>query len=191
MLSTLFLAQGVPMLYSGDEFRNTQFGNNNAYCQDNEISWLDWACAEKNADILRFTREIIAFRRAHPILRHKTFLTGTPRHGFTAPDISWHGLLPYQPDWTPESKIIACMLCGKYSWEDSETEDCDIFMAFNSGLGNRKIVLPDSPGENRWKRVIDTALESPHDIVPDNEAPVLDDNVYYLKKQSTLVLVSC
>jgi pullulanase/glycogen debranching enzyme len=75
-LLTLFISRGVPMLLGGDEFRRTQRGNNNAYCQDNEVSWFDWSLLEEHKEIQRFTRGMIAFRRAHPVLRKEEFLHG-------------------------------------------------------------------------------------------------------------------
>ncbi len=78
MLATLLLSQGVPMLLSGDECRRTQRGNNNAYCQDNAISWFDWRLVEKNADLVRFVQGLIALRRANPTVRRKDFLRGEP-----------------------------------------------------------------------------------------------------------------
>src|SRR5262249_35769327 len=81
LLLTLLLAQGVAMLLAGDEFLRTQGGNNNAYCQDNEVSWIDWTLAEKNADFVRFVRELIALRQRHPALRRRGFLRGAGRDG--------------------------------------------------------------------------------------------------------------
>ena len=92
LLATLFLSQGVPMLLAGDEFLRTQRGNNNAYCQDNETSWVDWSLAVSNSDFLRFVREMIALRKRHPALRRCHFFTGS--------DIAWHGIEPYRPDFS-------------------------------------------------------------------------------------------
>ena len=89
LLATLLLSQGVPMLLSGDECRRTQRGNNNAYCQDNPISWFDWRLVEKNADLVRFMQGLIALRRANPTLRRKDFLRGEPWLTGELPDVSW------------------------------------------------------------------------------------------------------
>ncbi|QHI68318.1 glycogen debranching protein GlgX [Tichowtungia aerotolerans] len=92
LLATLFLSQGVPMLLAGDEFGRTQQGNNNAYCQDNEISWVDWSLLEKNKELFEFTKQLIALRKAHPALRRKTFFTGKG-------DVKWIGPDGKDPDW--------------------------------------------------------------------------------------------
>ncbi len=88
-LATLLLSQGVPMILSGDECRRTQHGNNNAYCQNNEISWFDWSKVEANADLLRFFRSLTAFRRRQPSIRRKYFLSGEPVNGRELPDVNW------------------------------------------------------------------------------------------------------
>ena len=88
-LATMMLSQGVPMLLSGDECLRTQRGNNNAYCQDNEISWFNWRLEERNADLMRFTKELIAFRRAEPTVRRRHFLRGFPEVEGALPDVSW------------------------------------------------------------------------------------------------------
>lgn len=92
----LLLSQGIPMLLSGDEFRNTQFGNNNAYCQDNKISWLDWSRLEKNRDVFLFFKKMIAFRAAHPVLRRSDFFCGENSTGY--PELSFHGEKPWELD---------------------------------------------------------------------------------------------
>ena len=104
-LLTLFISRGVPMLLGGDEFRRTQRGNNNAYCQDNEVSWFDWSLFEKHKEIQRFTRGMIAFRRAHPVLRKETF--------YTDADIKWFAPNGGPPNWTdPRQKSFACLIPG-------------------------------------------------------------------------------
>src|SRR5205814_2251524 len=86
LVATLFLSQGVPMLLAGDEFLRTQQGNNNAWCQDNEISWVDWTLAPRNADFLRFVHEMIALRKRHPVLRRRQFFRGSGPTGHLEPD---------------------------------------------------------------------------------------------------------
>ena len=111
-LTILMLSQGVPMMVMGDEARQTQFGNNNAYCQDNEITWFDWARADEHADLTRFTSELIAFRMEHPTLRRSRFFTGELNERGLA-DISWHGCRIFAPGWDdPESRVLAFTLAG-------------------------------------------------------------------------------
>jgi isoamylase len=102
-LLTLLVSRGVPMLLGGDEFRRTQGGNNNAYCQDNETSWYDWSYLEKHAEILRFTRGMIAFRHAHPILSKEKF--------YTEAEIQWFSPQGGLPAWVdPQEKQFACLI---------------------------------------------------------------------------------
>jgi isoamylase len=100
-LAMLLLSQGVPMLLMGDELGRSQQGNNNTYCQDSELSWLDWSLAQKNAELLRFCRAMVQFRHRHPVLKH-------PEHpGPGGPQVIWHGLRPWQADWSPGSRVLA------------------------------------------------------------------------------------
>src|SRR5262249_18234185 len=107
LIATLLLSQGVPMLLAGDEFLRTQHGNNNAWCQDNEISWVNWNLAAENADFLRFVREMIALRKRHPALRRRTFLRGAGPDGTQRPDVIWHGITPGRPDFSAFSRSLA------------------------------------------------------------------------------------
>ena len=111
-MATLLLSQGVPMLLAGDEFLRTQRGNNNAWCQDNEIGWIDWTLTEKNADFLRFVREMIALRKRHSALRRPAFFRGRGPTGEFEPDIVWHGLEPRRADFGPTSRIVAFAIDG-------------------------------------------------------------------------------
>ena len=129
-LLTLFISRGVPMLLGGDEFRRTQRGNNNAYCQDNEVSWFDWSLLEKHKEIQRFTRGMIAFRRAHPVLRTETF--------YTDKDIKWFAPNGATPDWMdPRQKSFACLILGK-------TEP-DLFLLFNADTTSVDFSIPVLP----------------------------------------------
>jgi glycogen operon protein len=162
LLATLLLSQGVPMLLAGDEFLRTQGGNNNAWCQDNEVSWLDWSLAGRNADFLRFTREMIALRRRHPALRRRTFLR--------AGDVVWHGIEANKPDFSATSRCLALVLDGRRTGREP---DRDFYMAFNAWKGALSFRIPPAPQGKRWRRTVDTALASPLDIVGLNEGPVV------------------
>ena len=102
-LLTLFISRGVPMLLGGDEFRRTQRGNNNAYCQDNETSWYDWRYLQQHQDIFRFARDMMAMRRAHPVLARERF--------YTDAEISWFNPSREPPDWSdPHARQLACLI---------------------------------------------------------------------------------
>ena len=178
----LLLAHGVPMILSGDELGRTQQGNNNAYCQDNEISWLDWRMAESNAGLLRFFQLMIAFRKRCDLLRRSTFeLNG--ENGF---HITWHGTKRVKPDWGYESRTLAMQLSQLH---DDGSRD-DIHFIANAYSGNLDFELPQI-GEREWFRLVDTALASPQDIAEDGqEFPLLSQESYSVKGRSVAIFVA-
>ncbi|MHB1425118.1 MAG: glycogen debranching protein GlgX [Gemmataceae bacterium] len=180
LIATLLLSQGVPMLLAGDEFLRTQGGNNNAWCQDNELSWVDWSLVERNAGFLRFAREMIALRKRHPALRRRSYLWGS--------DVIWHGVVPYKPDFSPWSRSLALVLDGRRTGREP---DRDIYMAFNAWIGTLNFRIPPAPQGRKWHRVVDTALESPLDIVGLDEGPRIEaGSTYPVVPFSTLVLIA-
>jgi isoamylase len=189
-IATLFLSQGIPMFLAGDEFRRTQHGNNNAYCQDNEISWVDWGLMKTNGDLHRFTREAIRFRREHPALRKKTFFTGTAAPGKKHPDLSWHGHDINGPDWGPESSSIAMLINGKCADISGGGPDADLFVIFNASPASRDYLIPESPSGRPWKVALDTSNPTPEDIFVKGTEPYVHGNAYFVKEHSTVVLVS-
>jgi glycogen operon protein len=190
LIATLFLSQGIPMLLAGDEFRRTQRGDNNAYCHDNEISWVDWGLLEENRELVRFTAGMIRFRKEHPLLRNNTHFTGAITEGFSLPDISWHGHKPHAPDWSGKSHSIALLINGEYSRDKPEQRDSDIYMIFNASKINRWYHIPEAPSGASWKRAIDTSLGSPRDILDSGEEEEIGGNRYYVRKMSTVVLTA-
>ncbi len=142
LMATLMVSQGVPMILGGDELLRTQHGNNNAWCQDNPIGWVDWTLEERNADFLRFTRMIIALRKAHPILRRRTFFSGI-RKGLP-PEILWHGVQPSRPDFGPDSHSIAFALDGRRS-DRVNFVDRDIYIAMNAYHESLDFRIPAAP----------------------------------------------
>lgn len=159
MAASLLLSQGVPMISAGDEFGRTQRGNNNAYCQDNEVSWLDWDKAESNKDLLRFFRRVIEFRRNHSLFRQREFIGHGPQQ---IPKIIWHGVQLQQPDWSWHSRSIAVEL-------QFDGQDSDLFFIFNAYSDQLTFQLPALGHGKRWCRLLDTSLESPYDIADSNE----------------------
>ena len=178
LLATLFLSQGVPMMLAGDEFLRTQSGNNNAWCQDNEISWLDWHLTARNSDFLRFARELIALRKRHAILRRRDF--------FRPGEVFWHGVEPFQPNFSAHIKTVALTLDGSKTGREP---DRDFFMAFNAWRDAVKFTIPPSPRGKRWRRVIDTALASPLDIVGLDEGPVVAVGAEYAVSAHSLIVL--
>jgi glycogen operon protein len=190
LLATLLLSQGVPMLLAGDEFLRSQNGNNNAWCQDNQTSWVDWTLATKNADFQRFVREMIALRKRHPALRRCAFFRGTGPHGNQPADIVWHGLEPERPDFSSRTRTLAFAINGRQLVPPGIV-DSDFYVAFNAWREALPFRIPASPSGRTWRRIVDTALPSPMDIVAFEEATrVPAGTVYSVAPFSLVVLIS-
>jgi len=176
LLLTLFISRGVPMLLGGDEFRRTQRGNNNAYCQDNGVSWFDWSLLEKHKEIQRFTRGMIAFRRAHPVLRRETFYTDT--------DIKWFAPDGATLEWRDQrQKSFACLILG-------QTEP-DLFLLFNADTRSVDFSIPALPAWKIWRLAVDTSRIAPDDIFDAGRAPSLQGEIgFRLEPRSSAILLS-
>jgi glycogen operon protein len=173
-LATLILSQGTPMLLGGDEMRRTQRGNNNAYCQNNEISWYDWRLPERHADLVRFCSRLVCFRRAHPVFRRPAFFTGRDTSLNEIPDISWRGADGAVPDWgDPELRAVAFLLDGHRHETHAEEDDDDFFAAINAGITPVTFALPTAPGGKGWLLVMDTGREAPEDFHDPGQEPSL------------------
>jgi glycogen operon protein len=154
-IAILLVSQGVPMLLAGDEVLRSQAGNNNAYCQDNQLSWLDWSFSPAQRDVLRFTRELIALRKRHPSLQRTRFID--PR----SDDIRWYGETLDAPSWhDPEGRVLCFTLAGMAANEPA------LHVQINMSPAARSLPLPHiTPKE--WRRVVDTTLVAPNDVTPD------------------------
>jgi glycogen operon protein len=180
-LATALLATGAPMLLMGDEVRRSQAGNNNAYCQDNDVSWFDWTLVERHADLHRFVKLLAGFRQ-----RRDVVFAG---HGLSLnrllerAHIEWHGVALGQPDWSDSSHSLAFTLRTLQSrfWLHG------IFNAYWEPLTFALPPIPDH-GRHAWRRCIDTALASPDDIVPWNQAPAVTRPDYAVQPRSVVLL---
>jgi isoamylase len=178
----LLLSQGVPMITAGDEVRRTQKGNNNAYCQDNEISWFNWDLVDKNSLMLRFFKLMIHFRTQHSVLRRGHFFVGDVNERGLA-DISWHGVNLFTPGWyDAESRTLAFTLGGFNG-------DTDIHVIFNMYWEGLEFELPVVK-DRVWHRVVNTAFTSPMDIVEPGQEIAVQGNTYFVKERSVVVLIS-
>ncbi len=188
LMATLLISQGVPMILGGDEFLRTQGGNNNAWCQDNPTSWVDWRLAESNEDFLRFVRQMIALRLRHPALRRKTFFHGGSRGG--PPDVAWHGIEPCKPDFSHDSRALAFTLDGRQT-DRPGVIDRDFYVALNAYWEPLTFRVPASPTARPWRRTVDTALPSPDDALGLDEGPVVPVlHRYRVESRSLVILVS-
>jgi len=172
MMATLLLSQGVPMVVSGDEIRKTQRGNNNAYCQDSDISWFDWRLVEKNADMLRFFQGLTKFRREQPSVRRQHFLTGKPVDGRKIPDVSWYSPEGHPLDWGQHDLAMVAYIAAPSRVDDPEGLGRDLVMMFNSTGQDRSFKLPAMGRGIKWNLFVNTAGISPEDIYPDLDGPM-------------------
>ncbi|MEN8256874.1 MAG: glycogen debranching protein GlgX [Thermodesulfobacteriota bacterium] len=183
MAVILMLSQGVPMLVAGDEFGRSQLGNNNAWCQDNELSWLNWQLAEKNKGQLRFFKMLIALRRRHKIFRRCEFFDDEEH----APGITWQSRIPGKQDWTEDNLCLAFLLHGD---QVTGSRDDDFFIMLNGSLSKKSFIIPDLDHRRSWRSVIDTAADSPADIVAEKEGTEVGQGKIQVGGMAAVVLVS-
>lgn len=195
-LATLMLSQGVPMMLGGDEFGRTQQGNNNTYCQDNPLSWLDWQLRSPYAWLLNFTQQLIAFRRQHPVFRRRDWFQGRALHGSGISDIGW-----FNPDGSELSEA---------QWHDGSAKSLNVFlngqeipspdahgnrilddsflMFFNAQPEALTFVIPENLRSRSWKVVLDTKLEAGFLEAPDE---VNSDSVVVAERSLALLMCDC
>jgi glycogen operon protein len=187
MLATLLLSQGVPMLLMGDECRRTQRGNNNTYCQDNAINWLDWNLVDKNAELLRFYRELVQFRRQQPSVRRPTFLTGRSPRPSKMPDVSWFDPSGKSIDWSNTAHSLCCLFATTGLTDSSAR---NVLVLTHSGPAEQEFLLPDVVRGIPWRLFVDTAGESPSDVFPRDTGPPLEGRKVRLTHHALKCFVS-
>lgn len=172
LMVALMISQGIPMILMGDEYAHSKNGNNNTWCQDNQLNWFLWNQLKEKGDFYRFYRLMIHFRKSHPILNRDTF--------WNENDIKWHGVNPDQPEWELENQLIAFSLY-------SEGQP-DLYIAFNAS-GNELVFNLPSPGEdNHWKWIINTNNPAPLDFYDDKKSKIVKQNHVTLARYSCIVL---
>ena len=187
-ITILLLSRGIPMILSGDEFANTQFGNNNAYCQDNEISWLDWDKLEENQELFNYFKSLIEFRKQHPVLRTDHFDTDYNRTGY--PEISWHSLKLWDFDPSASTLTIAVLFAGPADKYDTN-HDQFIYAAINMHWEMHGYELPNLPRGKEWHIVANTGVEAPEDVWTPSKRPAVEDqNEVLVGPRSIILLVA-
>ena len=171
----LFCSIGIPMFLAGDEFCNSQAGNNNAYCQDNETSWINWEQLQENRDIFLFFKQLIAFRKEHPLFRRASF--GTPEN---YPPISFHGVNPWQFDYSDSNRVVGILLTGKT--EDKKNDF--IYIAINSHWENHRINLPLLPNNTPWQLIINTEFDDKSFIKEQYRPNIYQQNLLFARSVS-------
>lgn len=167
LLSTLLLAQGTPMLLGGDEFARTQRGNNNAYCQDNEISWVDWALKDKNESLVRFASQLMNLRHKYPILRRNLFLNGEYSEELGVRDVTWintNGAEMAVENWhDPATRCFGMLLDGRAQTTGirQRGKEATVLLVVNGFFDAVEFTLPEAVGGSAWSLLIDTNLSEP------------------------------
>ena len=180
-LCLVLLSQGVPMIYAGDEMCNSQKGNNNPYCLDNEISWTNWNTTAIARDILEFTKQLIKFRKEHKVLHLSKETRQMDYRGYGLPDMSYHGTKAWYADFSHFNRHFSAMYCGKYALEDGCEEEPDIYIAYNMYWEKLEFGVPSARSKKKWRVAFSTDnTQEPEDI----------DRVYNAPGRSITVLVS-
>jgi isoamylase len=188
-VAMLMVSQGVPMILMGDEIGRTKGGNNNTYCHDNELNWLDWTLLESNADLFRFFKNCIAFRRAHSVLRGNTYLRNEDYVGSGYADITWHGTQAWNADWSGSSRVLAFMLCGKHAKQGWDVDDY-IYVATNMYWDALPFEIPGLPEGMKWHVFANTSAPSPEDIWEPGSEPPLEDQQHFLVGGRSVVILA-
>jgi len=181
----LMLSHGTPMLLMGDEMYRTQKGNNNAYCIDDETTWVDWSLKEEHLDLFEFVTKMISFRKTHPALKRECFFQKYDRFGNVITDITWHGVDPFEPDTGYTSHSIAFMISG-FEPIRGTTIDNDIYVILNQWKEPLQFILPPIHAKS-WYRVVDTSLPYPDDFL---DVPEKVENHYNAQPHSTVIFIS-
>ncbi len=185
----LLVSQGTPMILMGDEVGRTQCGNNNAYCHDDELTWLDWTLLETNQELFRFVKNCIAFRNGHPVLRSNLHFRNEDYLGTGYADITWHGTRAWQADWSEGSRVLAFMLCGRHARSGTAVDDY-IYIAMNMHSEALPFEIPRLPAGKRWHVFANTSGVPPEDVSdPGAEPPLADEAEFVVGGRSVAILV--
>jgi len=176
----LMVSRGTPMFLAGDEFCNTQFGNNNPYCQDNIISWLDWGLLDKNKEMFEFYKNMIKLRKNHPVLRNSTDVA---KCGF--PKVSRHGNEPWSLN-ASENKVLGVMFAGR---NEAENKDDIIYIAINNHWEKQSIRLPYLPTDCEWEIIVNTSLPKGKEFVEPHEKIKSIGRMVEVKPRSVVILL--
>lgn len=184
----VFLSQGTPLLLAGDEFGNTQNGNNNAYCQDNEISWLNWNQKRTNHDLFEFAKHVIEFRKAHPVFHMEKEPRVMDYLACGHPDMSFHGEKAWCPEFDSSKRQLGVMYCGKYASPSDKTEDDYFFAAYNMHWEPLEFALPNLPKPMRWHISMNTDDGDRNGYYTEGEEPEIEDQKQYMVPARTIMV---
>ena len=187
LFAILMISQGTPMMLSGDEMTFTKRGNNNTYCHDNDLNWLNWNLPDTHREYFEFCQYMIHFRKQHPALQREGFFTGRDQSQNDIPDIGWHGVEPHQPDWSEESHAIAFMLDGSMRETGAAQDDNNIYVAINAFWEDLVFQLPNPGREKSWHVAVNTS-EHPAFFAAGAE-PCIEHQRMLMKSHSLAILI--
>ncbi len=186
----VFLSQGTPLLLAGDEFGNSQGGNNNAYCQDNETSWLNWNQVKSHGDLLEFVKYVIAFRKAHPVFHMEKEPRIMDYLSCGHPDVSYHGVNAWRPEFENFRRQIGILYCGEYGKKADGTPDDTFFVTYNMHWEPHEFALPNLPKGRQWKLAFDTSDSGANGFYrPGEELCLKNQKKYMVPPRSILVFI--
>ncbi|MBS6195273.1 MAG: Type II secretory pathway, pullulanase PulA and related glycosidase [Clostridiales bacterium] len=186
----LMLSQGTPLIYGGDELGNSQNGNNNAYCQDNETGWVDWSQSRKFAGFTGFVRNLIQFRSEHPILHMPYELCATDYKSLGWPELSYHSERAWFSNTESSSRHTGILYCGKYAEKEDGTADDFIYVIYNMHWNQRKFALPDLPEGMSWYAAVDSGRKPEEAVCPaGQEKKISEKKSLTVDERTILVLI--
>ncbi|WP_009631313.1 glycogen debranching protein GlgX [Synechocystis sp. PCC 7509] len=187
-VAMLMVSQGVPMILMGDEVGRSQQGNNNTYCHDSELNWIDWTLLESNKHLFQFFAHCNAFRQAHPVLRNRFHFQNRDYVGSGYADITWHGQQAWSADWSESSRTLAFMLCGKHAKEGTVVDNY-IYVAMNTDYVAHWFELPGLPDSMQWHVFANTGSNPGEDSWIPGTEPRLDNQSGLLLGDRTVVIL--
>ncbi len=188
-MTLLFLSQGTPLLLAGDEFGNSKSGNNNAYCQDNDISWLNWNQQKTNRDIMEFAKYIIYFRRNHPVFHMEEEPLNMDYLACGHPDVSFHGEKAWRPEYENFRRQLGVLYCGEYEKKEDGSPDSYFYVMYNMHWEPHEFGPPCPPKGQMWHVAIDTSLNERNGFYQPGEEPLLEDQRRYMVRGRSVVVL--
>ncbi|MGK7893861.1 MAG: glycogen debranching protein GlgX [Xenococcus sp. (in: cyanobacteria)] len=187
-IALLLVSQGIPMLLMGDELGRSKYGNNNTYCHDNELNWLNWNLLAHNSALFRFVKHGIAFRKAHPVLRNRQHFQNHDYVGSGYADITWHGTKAWQVNWSNHIRTLAFLLCGKHARQGTVSDDY-IYVAINMHWESHWFEIPGLPTDLQWHIFANTGCNSPDDCYQPGTEPLLNNQSSILLSDRSIVIL--
>ncbi|WP_349672422.1 alpha-amylase [Lacrimispora sp.] len=185
----LLLSQGTPLFMAGDEFGNTQSGNNNAYCQDNDISWLNWNLLKTNRDLFEFVKAVIAFRKAHPVFHRREEAKNMDYLACGVPDVSYHGVKPWYPEYENFRRQLGILYWGDYARKADGTADNHFYTAYNLHWEPHSFDLPNLPKKHQWHVVFHTDKQEENGKYEEGNEPVLEGKSFPVPPRTIVVFI--